>query len=542
MFVPLSALTAATKDDKPKQRERGARDPCERLLEVRGNAKGLHKRCGSLGGGSGVARGDFNGDGVGDLAVGIPDENVGSVVDAGAVQIIYGSAANGLTAAGNQVITQDSPGVAGIPEANDHFGLTLAAVEINGDSFSDLAIGAPDEDITVPDAGLVQILIGTSTGLVPTQSYDLYAMRGERCACNFGAALAWGDFDQDGLGDLAIGVPMYEVEGEFGAGAVIVLYADADPGVHQIILNPSPVNPGFSRFGMSLAAGDRNGDGFDDLAVGAPTADVRTGSAYTLNLAIRDEAGIVFLYDGNAIGLAGGSARFQSDAGGTVESGDQFGRSLAFGDLDGDGRDDLIVGAPYENLGSHNDAGAVSIFYGLQIFPIRINRTITQDNLSGVEAEAGDLLGHALAAGDFDGDGIDDLAIGAPGEDIGNPFVLPTYFQNTGLVHVLYGDSTVGAGGGGGEIWHQDTSGVPGANETGDMFGYSLSAWNFGRSSHRDLAIGVPYDDINGFTDAGQVTVLYGSSAGLGTSGAQSWHQGQLGGLESNDRFGKSMY
>jgi hypothetical protein len=550
MFVPLSALTAATKDDKPKQRERGARDPCEQLADVPGNANGLHKRCGPLGGGSGVARGDFNGDGVGDLAIGVPDENIGNAVDAGAVNVIFGSAANGLTAAGNQFITQDTPGVAGVPEDDDHFGLTLAAVNINGDTFSDLAIGTPWEDTDgVVDEGFVQIMLGSATGLVAGPFYDFQSMEGRRCGdfCKFGGALAWGDFNDDGLGDLAIGMPGYtrtrlvsvvvggttltrtEVVAE---GAIMVQFGDA-PGAHRLIESPELRDRGF---GWGLAAGDHNGDGYDDLAVASPFHDALFVPA----------AGQVYVFRGSATdGLGLFRTYTQDNAGGTPEADDQFGTSLAFGDFDGDGRDDLIVGAPYEKLGTHNNAGAISVFYGLPLFPIRINRTITQDNLSGVDAEAGDLFGHALAAGDFDGDGNDDLAIGAPGEDIGNPFVIPTYFPNAGLVHVLYGHDTVGAGGGGAEIWHQGTSGVPGANEIGDMFGYSLSAWNFGRSTQKDLAVGVPYEDVNGHSDAGWIIVLYGGTGGLSTTNIESWHQdntGILDQVETNDRFGMSMY
>jgi hypothetical protein len=84
---------------------------------------------------------DFNNDGFGDLAVGVPGEDLGSATDAGAVSVLYGSA--GGLASNGQVLTQDTAGVPGVSEDGDRFGTALVAGEFNGDAFGDLAVGAP---------------------------------------------------------------------------------------------------------------------------------------------------------------------------------------------------------------------------------------------------------------------------------------------------------------------------------------------------------------------------------------------------------------
>jgi hypothetical protein len=104
-------------------------------------------------------------DGVDALAIGVPDEDVGSVVDAGAVNVLYGRA-QGLSDLNNQVWDQDKLGVLDVSEEGDHFGCALAAGDLNGDGFIDLAIGAPEEDVgAVENAGAVNVLYGTALQL-----------------------------------------------------------------------------------------------------------------------------------------------------------------------------------------------------------------------------------------------------------------------------------------------------------------------------------------------------------------------------------------
>ena len=452
-------------------------------------------------------RGDFNKDGFSDLAIGVPGESVTygnqTKLGAGAVHVIYGSA-DGLTAGGaagiplNQFITQHGMlegealvymgDIQGFPDAGESFGRALAVGDFNGDGYSDLAIGVAAQHVGQQSwAGAVHVIYGSPDGLTPNDNQLI---------------------TEDGYATT--------VDGD--------------------LVDRQPDGSGISSadlFGSVLAAGNFDGDEFDDLAIGVPNDDIapafglsfllRAGAVYVIygtgdGLGWRDEyiVGSQLLRDGSPVGnLVGGNS-----------AGDWFGGSLAAGDFNGDSKDDLAIGAPLVDSQVKRNYGLVTVLYGSQdglrgdgenyINQGAMSRHLTTlGALQGSSPETEDRFGSSLAAGDFNWDGRDDLAIGAPYEDVGNVL-------DAGAVSIIYGSplglvpegnqfitqSGISMSAGNSVIVLGDILGHPDSN---DRFGYSLIAANFnGIYGADDLAVGVFGESSSTAARVGAVSVIYG--------------------------------
>jgi len=265
--------------------------------------------------------------------------------------------------------------------------------------------------------------------------------------------------------------------------------------------NPSNVlgaNEKGDEFTRAMATGDFNRDGFTDIAIGAPG---EAPGSYP-------QSGAIFIYIGTeAGGLRPWHAPLQSDlmqsgyALGLNEKGDKFGYSLASGDFDHDGFDDLAVGAPGEAPGDEPKSGAVYLFSGGEEKmtawgSVTQERKMVDGYLLGYN-EHDDLFGASLASADFNRDGYDDLAIGAPGEAPGSD-------PKSGAVYLFSGSIR------GPIAFDAITQDTLDENTRGDRFGSSLTTGDFNGDTYDDLAVGAPNKAY-----VGAVFSFKGSQAGL---------------------------
>jgi hypothetical protein len=472
--------------------------------------------------------GDFNGDGADDLATGIPyDDNAGGLYpDSGTVVVRYGVLGSGLKAGlATTVLTQAGGGSPDPPANDDYFGWSLTSGDFNGDGYDDLAVGVVGEAST-GRAGAVQVYRGSATGIdFNGQQFftqETPGISGESENVDyFGFSLAAGNFDDDAFDDLAISVIWEGSDFDIRNGRVIALYGSGTglsaaraQSFDQDTSGMDGSCEDYDIFGSTMAVGDFNGDGRDDLVVGVPGEN--------------DGGGGIQVILGSLSGLTttGNNLWTQDDPGvpDSNETGDHLSVGLAVGDFTGDGYDDIAAGARYEDLdlgGPVSNAGAVTLFFGSSAGISGSNSSMWTASGAGLDpSEAGDEWGHVLAAGDFDHDGYADLAIGAPYETLGSG-------PRTGQVTILRGFSG-GVTPTGGQLWHQDSVGVPDSNEQGDEFARELAAGDFDGNGHTDLVIGAPRESTTAYGN-GAEWVLYGFvfGDGLETGNTSQWQSTQ---------------
>ncbi|MFW5418915.1 FG-GAP repeat protein [Nocardiopsis sp. CNT-189] len=418
-------------------------------------------------------REDFNGDGYGDLAVGAPEGGG----DTGYVTVVYGSA-EGLDPAGATVIDQSTPGVPGDPEPGRRFGSHIAARDLDGDGVTDLAVQTGGADTVTALWGAEGAGLSGDGAVLLGRAHHL----------------AGGDFDGDGASDLVFTEYMRGAESSLLLGPFT---RDGEPaGARKVDLGGSDWDV------FALAAGDVTGDGADDLvAIRSMEEGARPG-----------------------LFLAGGADGLTREEAEVPEA-----LSAVIGDFDGDGRGDLAYreapGGVVE--GPWTDAGVVRVVYGTPEGPGTRTAEFTQAT-PGVPGahEKGDLFGAALAAGDVDGDGRDDLAAGVPGEAIGGE-------AKAGAAVVLYGSES-GLTGAGAQAFNQATAGVPGVAEAGDLFGAAVRLLDADGDGLAGLAASAPGE--NGYS--GAVWSVRAAGGGLDASTAASFGPADAGSPPEQAVFG----
>jgi len=400
-----------------------------------------------------ASAGDVNGDGYSDVIIGAPFNSAGGSY-AGRAYIYFGGP--NMSTTPNVILTGAAVG--------DKFGISVASAgDVNGDGYSDVIVGAPDNSAKGSHAGRAYIYFG-GPNMSATPNVTL---TGEAANNWFGtSAASAGDVNGDGYSDVIVGAPG-NAAGGVNAGRAYIYFGGAHMDTTADVIFTGVAQ---EEFGSSVAcAGDVNGDGYSDVIVGAP---------------FHGPSGF---WNGRAcIYFGGASMDNVADIIFTGATNSELGVSVASaGDVNGDGYSDVIVGAPTSNLG----IGKAYIYFGGP----------TMDNTADVilTGVTGESFGSSVAsAGDVNGDGYSDVIVGATTNDAEG--------ANTGKAYIYFG----------GVSMDKTAAIIFTGAAGGDGLGLSVaSAGDVNGDGYSDVIVGAPYNNAGG-SNAGRAYVYFNSLTG----------------------------
>jgi len=421
-----------------------------------------------------VALGDFDGDGYGDMIVGAANGNPEGRSLAGYAAVLFGSA----NVAGTMVDLADGAGASGELRiyggaTNARLGWSVAAADLNGDGYDDAMLGVPGAN---SDEGMVAILWGGSAfadlGEVDMSkavgTYGETRIYGDGAGHALGFSIATGDVDADGELEMLVGAIGAFRAGRSLCGEAVLLPGTLVQSSPEIDLDVAVGSLGecrlvgdntFDNLGIKVAMGDIGGDGRDDLMASSINFNGNAGAAYVVT-------GSAALF-GQEIDFNNGLGTYGEVRIYGAAATDEAGKSIAIGDVDGDGRAEVAVGAWHADAPGRANVGEVIVLPGSTLFSGAYSLGSTIAGEWRVRGEvAGDQLGFSAAIGDVNGDGLGDLLAGST-----------TYVDlppARGEVSVLYGAATMPSGLRDLQSTPPDAAVV--GDDAGDWFGWGAAA------------------------------------------------------------------